>query len=254
MNKRPRVAVIGAGFAGLSAAAYLAAAGYSVEVFEQHGEPGGRARQLKTDGGYTFDRGPSWYWMPDVFDRFFADFGYRTADWYGLKLLDPAFEIVLPEGESMAIPNDFGKLMELFESRETGSGARLDAFMRLARYKYEEAMATVIYKPGLSIRELFDKRLLSAARRFQLFTSLRYQVGRQFHHPHLVALMEFPILFLGAMPADTPALYTLMNYAGLRLGTWYPEGGFGSVARAMAQLAERLGAEFHYGAKIFLSQ
>jgi len=250
MSGRPKVAIIGAGFAGLSAAAYLAAAGYSVQVFERHGEPGGRARQLKTEEGYTFDRGPSWYWMPDVFDRFFADFGYRAGDWYRLKLLDPAFELVLPGNESMAIPHDFGKLRELFESREAGAAARLDKFMRLAQYKYEEAMESVIYKPGLSVGELLDPRLFAAAGRFQLFSSIRRQVGRHFRHPHLVALMEFPILFLGAMPADTPALYTLMNYAGLRLGTWYPDGGFASVAQAMARLAEQLGAEFHYRAPV----
>ncbi|MBN8851028.1 MAG: phytoene dehydrogenase [Sphingobacteriales bacterium 50-39] len=249
MQNNKQIAVIGAGISGLSAAAYLANAGFQVDIYEKHASPGGRARQFSA-AGYTFDMGPSWYWMPDVFERFFQDFGSRVSDWYRLRLLDPAFEMVFSEGETLHIPDDFSGLCRLFESREPGSAARLADFMRLAQFKYERAMADVVYKPGLHFTELLDPKLVSAVLRFQLFSSIRRQVRRNFRHPHLVALMEFPILFLGAMPASTPALYTLMNYAGLKLGTWYPEGGFGAVAKGIAGQAERNGARIFYNTEI----
>jgi phytoene desaturase len=249
MNGKKRIAVIGAGFSGLSAAAYLAVAGFEVDIYEKHAGPGGRARQL-VEAGYTFDMGPSWYWMPDVFERFFSDMGSRVSDWYRLTLLDPAFEVVFQGGERCAVPENFAALCTLFEAKEPGAGARLEQFMRIAQIKYERAMRNVIYKPGLSVLEFFDPGLLSAAMRFQLFSSVRREVRRKFRHPHLVALMEFPVLFLGAMPGDTPALYTLMNYAGFKLGTWYPKGGFGSVVRGIAGVACAKGVRSYYNSNV----
>ncbi|MBS1603477.1 MAG: phytoene desaturase [Bacteroidetes bacterium] len=248
MSKK-KIAVIGAGMSGLSAAAYLANAGFAVDVYEKHSGPGGRARQFQA-AGYTFDMGPSWYWMPDVFERFFHDLGSKVSDWYRLRLLDPGFEVVYAGGETIRVPHDPGDLCRLFEEKEAGAGARLAEYMRLAKFKYERAMERAVYKPGLRVTELMDWRLLSAAVRWQLFSSIRREVRKTFRHPHLVALMEFPVLFLGSMPDRTPALYTLMNYAGLRLGTWYPEGGFGSVAKGIAALAEDKGARIVYGAEV----
>ena len=249
MKGKKRIAVIGAGFSGLSAAAYLAVAGFEVDIYERHAGPGGRARQFE-EAGYVFDMGPSWYWMPDVFERFFADMGSRVSDWYRLQLLDPGFEVVFAGGERVPVPANFAALCALFEAKEAGAGARLEEFMRVAQIKYEQAMSTVIYKPGLSVSEFFDRGLLLAAMRLQLFSSVRREVRKKFSHPHLAALMEFPVLFLGAMAEDTPALYTLMNYAGFGLGTWYPEGGFGSVVRGIAGVAEEKGVKAYYNSEV----
>ncbi|WP_431210152.1 phytoene desaturase family protein [Puia sp. P3] len=249
MTKRKKIAVIGAGFSGLSAAAYLANAGFEVDVFEQHAAPGGRARQF-SEAGYIFDTGPSWYWMPDVFDRFFEDLGSVTSEWYQLRLLDPAFEIVFGPRQNLIIPDDFNALRALFENTEPGAGRRLARFMEQAQFKYERAMADIIYSPGISFTELLRPPVMRAAAGFQLFSTIRRQVRKNFSHPHLTALMEFPVLFLGASAANTPALYTLMNYAGLRLGTWYPQGGFGAVAGGIARLAEQKGARIHYTSEV----
>lgn len=205
---------------------------------------------MVTAEGYTFDMGPSWYWMPDVFERFFNDFGLRVSDLYELKLLDPGFDVVFERGNAMAIPADFGKLQELFEVIEPGSGERLVAFMDEAQFKYETGMNRLVYHPGLSIMEFADRGLLSGLLRLQVFSSFRRHVKKYFNHPRLIKLMEFPVLFLGAAPDDTPALYSLMNYAGLKLGTWYPKGGFGSVVNAMVDLGKDLGVHFHYEAEV----
>lgn len=247
-----RIAVIGSGFSGLSAAAYLSAAGHEVQVFEKNSTAGGRARQLRTANGYIFDMGPSWYWMPGVFERFFNDFGYTVPDFYQLKLLDPGFDMVFAPGEALSIPSSFDQLCRLFESIEKGSAAQLQKFMQEARFKYEAGMERLVYKPGLSVREFADPGLIKDALRLQVFSSFSKHVRRYFSHPKLIALMEFPVLFLGAMPQETPALYSLMNYAGLQLGTWYPQGGFGEVIRAMVQLAESNETVFHFNAEVQL--
>jgi phytoene desaturase len=241
---KSRVAVIGSGFAGISAAAYLAKHGYQVDVYEKNDTAGGRARQLKTDNGYLFDMGPSWYWMPDVFERFFSDFGYKASDFYELEQLDPGFSVVYGQDDVVAIPADFEALCALFESIESGSAAKLNQFLIEAEYKYKTGIEKLVYKPGLSLFEFMDADLIRGIFKLQVFTSFSKHVKRYFKHPKLIALMEFPVLFLGAMPEDTPALYSLMNYAGLKLGTWYPKGGFGSVIQAMKTIAEEQGVEF----------
>lgn len=245
-----KIAVIGSGFSGLSAAAYLSAAGHDVQVYEKNNTAGGRARQLKTGSGYVFDMGPSWYWMPDVFERFFNDFGYSVSDFYELKLLDPSFDVVFANREVMSIPENFTKLCELFESIEKGSAVQLEKFMQEAQYKYETGMEKLVYMPGLSLAEFADTNLLKGVMRLQVFSSFSKHVRKYFSHPKLIALIEFPVLFLGAMPQDTPALYSLMNYAGLKLGTWYPNGGFGKVTEAIIKVARDNGTMFHFNAPV----
>lgn len=243
------IAIIGAGFSGLSSASYLAKKGHKVTVYEKNASPGGRARQLKTEEGYVFDMGPSWYWMPDIFEQFFNDFGHRVSEFYELKQLDPSFDMVFAD-KDISIPSNYDALCDLFESIEKGSAAKLQKFMGEAEYKYEKGMKELAYMPGLSFTEFMDPTLIKNALRLDMFTSHSKHIRKHFSNPKLIALMEFPVLFLGAMPEDTPALYSLMNYAGLKLGTWYPQGGFGRVVHAMEEIAKREGVEFQYHAPI----
>jgi len=244
------VAIIGSGFSGLSAACYLAAAGHKVHVFEKNLTAGGRARQLKTEQGFVFDMGPSWYWMPDVYERFFGDFNHKVSDFYRLELLQPAFDIVFGENQIESIPRDFEELCKWFEKIEPGSAAQLLRFMKEAEYKYKTGIEDLVYKPGLSVREFMDRKVMLGLFRMQVFSSFSKHIRTYFKNEKLLALMEFPVLFLGAMPEETPALYSLMNYAGLKLGTWYPQGGFGKVVDAFVQLAKSLGVKFYFNAAV----
>ncbi|HEY1112468.1 MAG TPA: phytoene desaturase family protein [Chitinophagaceae bacterium] len=242
MNKQ--VVVIGAGFAGLSAAAFMAKSGWKVTVIEKNEGAGGRARQLR-ENGFTFDMGPSWYWMPDVFERYFEQFGKKVEDYYSLKRLDPSYRVYWEEGFS-DIPADYDELKALFESIEKGSGARLDHYLEEAAHKYRIGMQQLVYKPGQSLTEFLDWEVVRNVFRLDVFTSIQKHIAKHFHHPKLRQLMEFPVLFLGALPSNTPALYSLMNYADIRGGTWYPEGGMFSIVRAMQELAEELGVAFRF--------
>jgi len=242
MNKS--VGVIGAGFSGLAAASTLASKGYRVEVFEKNDTIGGRARKMSI-GDFHFDMGPSWYWMPDVFERFFARFGKKPEDYYKLIKLDPAFRIFFNDDEFVDIPGEYSGLRELFENRQPGSAALLDKFMDEAEFKYKIGMDNLVYQPSESWFEFATPDVIKGALRLDVFTSLRKHVRKDFKDPALVALMEFPVLFLGAMPDSTPALYSLMNYAGFKVGTYYPMGGFNAVVQAMREVAEEQGVVIH---------
>lgn len=235
-----RVVVIGAGFAGLAAACCLAKAGHHVTILEKNSVPGGRARQYTADG-FVFDMGPSWYWMPDVFEQFFNHFGKKTADYYQLKRLDPSYSIFFSQDDVMQVPAGMDELFALFERYEPGSSHNLKKFLDEAQYKYEVGMADFVHKPSHSILEFADLRILKSMFRLQMFTSMSKHVRQLFKNRQLIELLEFPVLFLGATPAKTPAMYSLMNYADMALGTWYPMGGMYKIVEAMVSLAEELG-------------
>jgi phytoene desaturase len=237
-----KVIVIGSGFAGLAAACSLAADGFKVTVLEKNAVPGGRARKFTQDG-FMFDMGPSWYWMPDVFEQFFARFGKKVSDYYQLTRLDPSYRVWFGEHDKMDVPANMEALEAMFEHYEPGSTPQLRKFLKEAGYKYQVGMNDFVRKPSLSILEFADWRIVKSMFRLQMFTSMTKHVQKLFKHEKLIKLLEFPVLFLGAKPQNTPALYSLMNYADMQLGTWYPMGGMHLIIDGMMELATELGVE-----------
>ncbi len=226
----------------MSAACFMAKAGWEVIVLEKNSSPGGRARQLN-EAGFKFDMGPSWYWMPDVFERFFSCFGKKVADYYRLQRLDPSYRVYWPDS-IMDIPANYVALQKIFEDIEPGSSIALDRFLTEAAYKYEVGINKLVHKPGQSFAEFADWDVIKGVFKLDVFTSMKKHVGKYFKHPQLQQLLEFPVLFLGALSEDTPALYSLMNYADIKLGTWYPEGGMYSIVNGMFTLGKELGVQF----------
>ncbi|GLR17659.1 phytoene desaturase family protein [Portibacter lacus] len=235
------VIVIGSGFSGLAAASCLAEKGYKVKVLEKNDSPGGRARKFKAEG-FTFDMGPSWYWMPEVFEEFFNRFGKKVSDYYDLVRLDPSYRIYYKD-DKLEVPAEIEDLYVLFDQIEPGSSEKLKQFLEEAKYKYEVGMNEFVWKPSHSILEFMDLRIAKSALKLDMFSSISKQVRKLFKNPKLIQLLEFPVLFLGATPQKTPALYSLMNYADLNLGTWYPMGGMHKIIDGMISLAEELGVE-----------
>ena len=242
---KKKVAIIGSGFSGISAAAYAAKDGYEVHVFEKHNQPGGRARQFTTDQGFVFDMGPSWYWMPDIIENFFTDFGYKSADFFELISLNPQFEMIFSE-DKISVPENLSELKILFEEIEEGAGLQLDKFMKAAKFKYEVGMQDFVNKPCHNWTEFISPKIAKNALKLDLLSNFRTYVGKYFKNEKLRTLMEFPVIFLGASPKNIPALYSLMNYGGYALGTHYPKGGFYQLVLAMKKVAEKQGVIFHF--------
>jgi phytoene desaturase len=233
--------ILGSGFSSLAAACYLAKAGHDVTVFEKNEQIGGRARQYKKDG-FLFDMGPTWYWMPDVFERFFNDFGKKPEDFYHLQKLNPAYEVYYNPGDSIKISSKIEEICSLFEQEEKGSSIQLKKFLAQAKSNYDVAVKDLVYRPGVSPLELISPKTITKLN--QLFFDIRKQVHSKFTNPRLLKILEFPVLFLGAKPSKTPAMYNFMNWADFGLGTWHPEGGMFEVVKAMGELAKDLGVKF----------
>ncbi|MEM6293141.1 MAG: phytoene desaturase family protein [Myxococcota bacterium] len=244
-----RVIVIGAGFSGLAAASHLAKAGYEVQLLEQHAQAGGRARSFEAEG-FRFDMGPSWYWMPDIFARYFAAFGKRVEDLYDLRRIDPSYRVVWPQGAAWDVPAGLDALRGFFEGHQRGAGAALDRFIDQTRYIYESAVDDYLLRPSLSVSEFVDPRLVFELGKLRMLRSMHRYAKSFFDDPRLVRLVEWPVLFLGASAKKTSAMYSLMAYADMALGTWYPMGGMHRIIDAMVDVAVEQGVDLQLGQRV----
>lgn len=245
MNKD--IKIIGSGFSALAASCYLAKQGHTVTIYEKNSTIGGRARQLKRDG-FTFDIGPTWYWMPDVFERFFADFGKKPSDYYELTKLSPAYQVYFGIDEFVTISDNLEEIATTFESIEKGSSVALKKFMTDAKSNYDIAIKDLVYRPGVSPLELIT--LETAKKVSQFFGTISKDVRAKFKNKKLIQILEFPVLFLGAKPSDTPSFYSFMNYADFGMGTWHPKNGMYSVILALEKLAKELDVEINTNANV----
>ncbi|MBO6880759.1 phytoene desaturase family protein [Winogradskyella sp.] len=240
------ISIIGSGFSALSASCYLAKAGYNVSIYEKNDTVGGRARQLIKDG-FTFDIGPSWYWMPDIFEKFFNDFGKSTSDYYQLDKLSPAYKIFFSD-EVITIGDHMDQICEEFERIEKGSSKPLRKFISQAQDHYDIAINKIVLKPGVSPFELVTKETVTKVDRF--FKTISSEIRKKFKNPKLISTLEFPVLFLGAKPSQTPSFYSFMNYADFGLGTWHPKGGMYEIVKAMRKVAEDLGVTINTNSNV----
>ena len=237
-----KINVIGSGFSSIAVATYLAHRGHQVAVYEKNTTPGGRARQFKKDG-FTFDIGPSWYWMPDVFESYFNDFGKKVSDYYTLEKLDPGYEVYFDTQESIKIGDSLEKIYAAFEQEEKGSSRPLKRFIKKAAENYAIAIKDLVYRPGISPLELVTPVTIKKIGYF--ISTIKREVMKEFNNPRLAQILQFPVLFLGAKPSQTPAFYNFMNFADFGLGTWHPDKGMYSVVEGMVKLAREMGVKFY---------
>lgn len=236
------IKIIGSGFSALAASCYLAKQGHTVSIYEKNATIGGRARQLKREG-FTFDIGPTWYWMPDVFERFFADFGKKPSDYYELTKLSPAYRVYFEIRDFITIADHLEEIAATFETIEPGSAKQLKSFMAEAQNNYDIAIKDLVYRPGVSPSELITAE--TAKNIGQFFGNISKGIRKRFKNKKLIQILEFPVLFLGAKPSDTPSFYSFMNFADFGLGTWHPKKGMYSVVLAIEKLAKELGVEIN---------
>jgi len=243
------VAVVGSGFGGLSTACYLADAGADVTVVEKNDQLGGRASVLERDG-FRFDMGPSWYLMPDVFERFFGHFDRAPGDYYDLEHLDPHYKIFFKDGDEVTVTADREATKAAFEAYETGAGDALDAYLAEAEETYDIGMEHFVYEDRPRFRDYVDLDVVRHARGLTFLGSMQGHVEDYFDHPKLQQIMQYTLVFLGGSPSNTPALYNLMSHVDFNLGVHYPEGGMGGVVDGIAELGSELGVEYRTGSEV----
>ena len=236
--------VVGGGFGGLSTACYLARDGADVTVIEATEQLGGRAGVLEADG-FRFDMGPSWYLMPDVFERFFGHFDRTPVDFYELERLDPHYRVYFKDGDRADVPADRPSAVELFDSYEAGAGETLERYLDDCERNYEVAMEHFVYADRTRWRDFLDPAVARHARGLTLLGSMQGHVSDYFDHPKLQQLVQYSLVFLGGSPHNTPALYSLMSHVDFNLGVWYPEDGIGSVVEALVDLGRELGVTYY---------
>jgi phytoene desaturase len=258
-----RIAVIGGGFGGLSTACYLADAGADVTVLEKNEQLGGRASRLEAEG-FKFDMGPSWYLMPDVFERFFGHFGTAPEDYYSLTRLDPHYRIFFKDGDSVDMVADREANAETFESYAEGAGETFDDYLDTSEYHYETAMDNFVYEDRTSLRDYVDLDVMKAAPvGLKLLGTMDGYVSNHFDHPKLQQIMQYTLVFLGGAPQNTPALYNIMSHVDFNLGVYYPvpggesasgdgrpSGGVGAVVDGVVELGDELGVTYETGSEV----
>jgi len=241
--------VIGAGFAGLAGAAMLARDGWTVTVLEKNDRIGGRARLWESEG-YTFDMGPSWYLMPEVFERHFEAMGEKREDYFTLERLDPAYRVFFEDEAAVDVPAELPEVRRLFAELEPGGDATLDRYLAEAAYKYDVAMSDFLYRDYNTITDFLDRRLMTEGLKLHVFNKLDRHVRRYFKDHRARKILEYAMVFLGSSPTNAPALYSLMSHVDLSLGVWFPKGGMGAAALGFARLAEKMGARILSGREV----
>ena len=250
MSTDESAVVVGSGFGGLSTACYLADAGLDVTVLEKNEQLGGRASVLEGEG-FTFDMGPSWYLMPDVFERFFGHFDREPADFYDLERLDPHYRIFFKDGDSVAVTDDNREMYDVFESYEEGAGEALEEYLDTSETHYEVAMEDFVYTDRPRLRDWVDPDVMRAAPiGLQLLGTMDDYVADYFEHPKLKQITQYSLVFLGGAPSNTPALYNMMSHVDFNLGVHYPENGMRSVVDACVELGEQLGVDYVTDAEV----
>ena len=244
--KGRKIIVVGAGFGGIAAASLLARDGNQVKVIEKNEQAGGRASVWR-EKGFTFDMGPSWYLMPDVFEKYFAEFDKKPEDYMDLKRLDPSYRVFFSKDDVVDISADVEKYKTLFEHYEKDAGKKLDAYLESARFQYEIAMRDFIYKEYKHLVNFLKPELIVKGTKLHLFDKLDSYAQRYFESGNIRKILEYTIVFLGGTPYDSPALYSLLSHVDFDLGVWFPlGGGMGALVQAMVKLAEEQGVEFEF--------
>lgn len=248
-SPRHSVLVIGGGIAGLASAALLAKDGYSVTVLEKNKRVGGRANLLQKKG-FRFDMGPSWYLMPDVFDRFFAEFDSKPSDFFSLTKVNPQYRIFFADGSHVDISTSLKKNLKTFEKIEKGSSQRFLAYLAEAEKKYEIAINSVLYRNVDSWLGFFNWELIKHGRDLHVFETMDSYVKRFFKTEKMQQIIQYTLVFLGGSPSTVPALYSLMTHVDFNMGAFYPEGGFYAVVGALKKVGASQGVKYITNAEV----
>jgi phytoene desaturase len=218
-------------------------------LVEKNAQLGGRARYWEKDG-FTFDMGPSWYLMPEVFGHYFSLFGKKREDYYDLSPLDPYYKVYFEGGQTAKLTPRFDENQKLFESFEKGGGKALKAYMEQSTYKYNVAMEDFLYRDYKHIGQFFNRRLMTEGLRLGVLGKLDSFVSNYVKDHRAKQILEYAMVFLGTDPAQALAIYSIMTHVDLNLGVFFPQKGMAGAAEGFASLCRDQGVELITGAEV----
>ena len=239
------ILIVGAGIGGLSLAAILADAGKDVTIIEKNSTPGGRARVYQ-EKGYTFDMGPSWYIMPDIYEKFFQELGLSIEDCYDLVRIDPSYRIFFKNREQIDVSSKIEENIELFGKMEENGGEKLRRYLEKAGRDYRIAVDELLMRDYDQLRNLIDGKLIREGLKLPLFGNIDDYISGIFSSEEAKRVLEYSIGFIGGSPRNTPSIYYIMNHVDLKLGVWYPMGGIGKVVEKLYELCVEKGVKFKF--------
>lgn len=250
---KKKIIIIGSGIGGLAAAALLAKEGNQVTVFEKNEQPGGRASVLE-EKGFRFDMGPSWYMMPEVFEKYFNEFQKTTADFFTLKQLTPQYRVFFEDKTHIDITGDVQKDRRTFEKLEPGAAKKFDQYLSESQKKYDIAMHDVLYKNIDSIKDMLSWQMAKEGSKLGIFLPMQTYIQKFFHHPKILQILEYNLVFLGCSPSNAPSLFSLMAHVDFNLKVWYPSGGIASIVNALVELGKMHNVQYHFDSPVDLIQ
>ncbi|QQS39346.1 phytoene desaturase [Candidatus Woesebacteria bacterium] len=248
-NTHKTIAIIGSGIGGLASAALLAKDGYKVDVYEKNEQLGGRASLYK-EKGFTFDMGPSWFMMPDVFEKYYAEFGLKLSDVLKLTPLDPQYRVYFENKEFYDMSENIGKTKQIFENLEKGAAKKFDEYLADSKIKYEIALNSILYKNADNPLDLFSKDLINKSFGVQNFLPIKNHIAKYFKNPKIQQILTYNIVFLGCSPDNAPALFSMMAHADFGLGVFYPKGGIYEIVRSLVKLGKKYNVTYHYNSPV----
>lgn len=248
--EKKSIIIIGGGIGGLALACMLGKKGYEVTILEKNETVGGRARLWQKDG-FTFDFGPSWYMMPDIFEYFFSLVGEDINEYFTLQKLSPSYRVFLKSnGAHYDFFGGIEKNKQTFESIEPGSGTVLEQFLASTKYQYEIAKHEFMFKNYDSIFDFFNKRVMTLGAKLPLFKKQKNIIDALFTSELLRKVMQYQTVLLGTSPDKTPGIYSMMNYVDFGLGVWYPKGGIIAIPEALLSIAKKYGVTIKTNASV----
>lgn len=243
--------IIGSGYGGLALANLLAKKGYRVTVLEKNSSLGGRIATYRTKG-YTFDLGPSWYLMPEIFERYYTLFDISARDELDLVKLSPAYKVFFEYAEPITINGNVNKDAAVFNSLEAGAGKALQRYIQTSSKAYKAALRYFLYNSYYKMSDILNPAALfkSVAIVTLAASNLHTYVSRRFKDLRLKQILEYQMVFLGSSPFSAPAIYTLMSHLDFKSGVYYPRRGFAYLAESLKLIGLNLGVTYRTNAEV----
>ncbi|MEM7417255.1 MAG: phytoene desaturase [Gemmatimonadota bacterium] len=247
MSTATRVAVVGSGFGGLTAAIRLQTAGIQTTLFEARDKPGGRAYVYEQDG-FTFDGGPTVITAPNLFDELFAEAGRDVKDYVEMIPVAPFYRLLWEDGLSFDYDGDVDSMVSQIERIHPPDVAGYRAFVHYAREVFDAGYTDLAHTPFLKFSDMV--RVAPELIRLRADRSVYRAVARFVKDEHVRQALSFHSLLVGGNPFDTSAIYTLIHHLERQWGVYFPRGGTGALVQALVRLYEELGGELRLDAPV----